>query len=277
MSLYVTLASHGAKIFDGDRMNRQNDFRIDLKTQINLPVNKYEVALVEMSFKSFWLVNIGRFTIFKPSKEGQPDFVDLDTDIYVHDGIRLIELIKVINFKTEKFGVKFEYISRSYFKIEIKDNREFVIKGHFASLLNREKEYLEEIRQFSDPSSELASYVRSGRLYTKQMKFKNVSLVKCFIHLNIITLVENLFIYTNIIEDVYISEDKKKLLKIVPVRHAHDFMNNVIITNPHYLPLENDFIEKIRMTVRDARGENIHFIDEFSNVIYKLHFRPKQH
>ena len=54
-----------------------------------------------------------------------------------------------------------------------------------------------------------------------------------------------------------------------------DFLNNFIITNPHYLPLENDFIEKIRMTVRDSRGEDINFIDEFSNVIYKLHFRPK--
>ena len=270
MSLYVTLASHGAKIFDGDRPNHKNDFRIDLKTQINLPVNKYEVALVEMSFKSFWLVNLGRFTIFKPTKIGFPDFTDFDSDIFVHDGIKLIEIIKLINHKIQNFGVKLIYISENYIKIEIRENREVVITGHFATLINREKEYLDEIKQIIDPKE-----LVNDRFITKQMKFKNVSLVSCFIHLNTLSYVENLFVYTNIIEDVFISEEKKKLLKIVPVNHGTDFLNNFIITNPHYLPLENDFIEKIRMTVRDSRGEDINFIDEFSNVIYKLHFRPK--
>ena len=120
------------------------------------------MALVEISF---WLVNLGRYTILKPGEKGFPDFTDFDSDTFVHDGIKLREIIKLINHKVQNFGVKLIYISENFIKIEIRENREFVITGHFATLLNRKNEYLEEIKLISDPLE-----LVKDRLFTNEIK-----------------------------------------------------------------------------------------------------------
>jgi len=274
MSLYVTLTSHGAKFVDGDIINTQNDFRIDLKSPLSFPANRYEVALVEMSFKSFWLVDLGRFTIWKSDPRDKVktfnSFATFDHHIFVHDGIKLEELCKLLTFKLQSKGVSFKYLGDNFIDIELESLDSFDIIGHFATLLHKEKDYLNEIQQIPNQDEFMMES------FTKRINFDQKH-NKCFVNLNMISYIENLFVYTNIIEDIHISEEKKKLLRIVPVNHSNDFFNNVIFSNPHYVPVENDFIERIRMSVLDSRGDKIKFIDMFSNVIYKLHFRHKKY
>ena len=65
MSFYVTLPSHSADVVSeyGKEVNSQTDFTIKLKRGLNLPINKYEVSLVEMGFKNSWDIRLGKFQI----------------------------------------------------------------------------------------------------------------------------------------------------------------------------------------------------------------------
>ena len=54
---------------------------------------------------------------------------------------------------------------------------------------------------------------------------------------------------------------------MVILSHTFDF--------PHYLSLDTNYVENIRVYVRDSVGNKIKFNDKHSRVVYKLHFRPK--
>jgi hypothetical protein len=231
-----------------------------------------------MSFKSFWLVKLGKFTIWNQNSLKDsvvlPDMAEFHSDVYIYDGISLSSLCRFLTEKFRQYEIEFKYLEENFVQIFVPNNRELTIVGHFATLMHKNDK---NFRIGEDEVHLQFDFNSLKEIITKKITFKHEDSNKCFVNFTKLCFVENLFVYTNIIEDVCISEDKKKLLKIVPVTHGNDFSNNVIFINPHYVPIENDFIERIRMSVTDAQGEDIKFVDIFSNIIYKLHFRPKQY
>ena len=99
MSFYVTLPSHSADVVSeyGKEVNSQTDFTIKLKRGLNLPINKYEVSLVEMGFKNSWDIRLGKFQIKDRNKT-----ILFDEDIFIYDGLSLKQVCRSLN---EKFKV----------------------------------------------------------------------------------------------------------------------------------------------------------------------------
>ena len=78
MNYYITLPSSGADLQSeyGKKNNTQTDFFTKLGKSIDISNQEYEVALVEISFRVSWLVNLGSFEIISsnPIKNFKQDY-----------------------------------------------------------------------------------------------------------------------------------------------------------------------------------------------------------
>ncbi len=85
MSYYVTLPSNGADLkCEHRKLNyTQSDFVIDLKVPLDFSHREYEVALSEMSYRKYWLINIGNFKV----KDTIQHKILKEVNIVVLDGI----------------------------------------------------------------------------------------------------------------------------------------------------------------------------------------------
>ena len=92
-----------------------------------------------------------------------------------------------------------------------------------------------------------------------------------------IKYIENLFLYTDIINEVHVGSQMLKLLKVIPVKARYDELVAETFYFPHYVDLDSRYIDRIRLYLCDSEGNKIKFTDEHSRVIYKLHFRTKKH
>lgn len=347
MSFYVTLPSHSADLVSdyGKKINSQSDFNVYLKKSISLPINKYEVSLVEMTFKNSWRFLLGRF-ILKDDK----DLIIFDENIYIYDGLSLKETCR---FLTEKFNdieteelesnkkiiqkrlqneeppseineffirnskdinkrrlkelvfnfdldkVNFFFVESKNISIYIPGRYKLKIEGFFSQLIyqrvdngshngllfGNESYWKGQLDyNWTDDEEPLSQRLKRPHKLISQVDPMAIELyggywmtAKAFLNYEYIKRIESLYVYTNIIEDTYVGDDKKKLLRIVAVNTGFDNYNVVIFNNPHYIPLENDFIDHIRMIVKDAEGNNIQFTETYTPVIYKLHFRKKEY
>lgn len=315
MNFYVTLPSHSADTDStyGKENNFQNSFETKLKIPYNFPSNMYEVALVEMSFKSFWKINIGNFHLSERKNKVVVSW--FDNDIFVYDGIPINELCRFLNekFDTEDMRaiekrilnngdqnlkeklkrdqnstingindtinstrVNFIPLDNNNIAIFVPEGKKLEINGYFASLLHNKIQSGSHNGFLFDVRKDLHSSVVQNDID----KITIYGADKAFVcHLNFphLSYIENVFVYSDIIEDVYVGNSMSKLLRIVPVKMGFNNLNTISFTDPHYIPLENDYLERIRMTVMDSEGNRIKFIDNHSSVIYKLHFQPKKY
>jgi hypothetical protein len=327
MSFYVTLPSHSADVVSeyGKEVNSQTDFTIKLKRGLNLPINKYEVSLVEMGFKNSWDIRLGKFQIKDRNKT-----ILFDEDIFIYDGLSLKQVCRSLNEKfkvidnkseivtKEKLSrrftndmservteledklrkhldlknseasvtefldlskVMFLYIESNNISIYVPEGFTLTISGYFAQLC------FQRINSLNHNGLLFSKIVeKEGDTITKQLNPNEFSIIggiftSINIYLNFETLkyIEQLYVYTDIIEDTYIGEDMKRLLRIVQVKQPFDNFDVVSYSDPHYVPLENDYFDSIRMIVKDGEGNNIKFKDNHAPVIYKLHFRAKKY
>ena len=271
MSYYVTLPSNGAdtKSEYGKQYNKMNDFEIELKTPLDFSYQNYEVGLSEFSSKLSWIIPFATFKI-KSSKNESCEFEFSCNDyISLRDPISYLGSIlrKKIFVNSENV---IEYISmdmESYnqnVSIKIPQNWEFEISGYFAYLL---KEF---------------SIYESGVIYDEKYNKFTIKSTKGFFVPYVfrcskikLEYVQQLFIYTNIIETQHVGSEKVRLLRIVQVKGEVGDQISQVFDFPHYLSLESNLIDSIRIFVCDAYGNKIKFSDDKSNVIYKLHFRKK--
>jgi hypothetical protein len=78
-------------------------------------------------------------------------------------------------------------------------------------------------------------------------------------------------IYTDIIAEQYYGG------KLLQVLHTLNLSKNTapIIDTPHYVAVNKSTLTSINIRICDRTGVPIKFLDLFSNVLVKLHFRKK--
>ena len=79
--------------------------------------------------------------------------------------------------------------------------------------------------------------------------------------------VQQLFIYTNIIEKQHVGPELVRLLRVIQVKGDLGDQISHFFDFPHYVSLESNYIDNIRIFVCDSYGNKIKFSDSMSNVI----------
>ena len=281
MSHYVTLPSNGADLSSdyGLEYNTQTDFETDLKIPLNFSNQSFEVGLSEFTFRKLWLINLGTFKIINNNQNK----VLVQKTIEVIDGISVSEIIKTINKQLfdkslkQNETIKFENYNNNNILIRIPSGITLEIRGYFKTLLSqrsttplhygidddelRDQEILFELNNIVNFKEGI------------QIKGHSSLSVKCNFVVQNIRYIENLYIYTDIIQDVHVGSSMLKLLKVIPVKGDLNELVSELIYFPHYIPLDGRLIDRIRMRVCDSEGNPIKFIDQHSRVVYKLHFK----
>lgn len=109
MSFYIALPSNSS--MDLYPSNTMTDFNVQLIEPIRLDT-KYEVALVVLTYKHSWSINVGKLTIH-----------DLDTieyynfDLIYHDGENISSFANRLNSEILEFFIKMFCQIQNYLKI----------------------------------------------------------------------------------------------------------------------------------------------------------------
>ena len=271
MSYYVTLPSNGAdtKSDYGKQINKLNDFEIELKSSLDFSYQNYEVGLSEFSAKLSWLIPFATFKITSSKNQKHEFEFSCNDYISLNDPISYIGIIfKKIAFLNSENVLEYISIDMENYSnnvnIKIPINWELEISGYFANVL-KEFSIFESGIKYDEINNKF--FIKSTKGFYVPYVFR-CSKIK-------LEYVQQLFIYTNIIETQHVGSEKVRLLRIVQVKGELGAQISQIFDFPHYLSLESNLIDNIRIFVCDSYGNKIKFSDERSNVIYKLHFRPK--
>ena len=305
MNYYITLPSSGADLQSeyGKKNNTQTDFFTNLGKSIDISNQEYEVALVEISFRVSWLVNLGTFEItsLNPMRNFKQEYKE---NISVIDYENLTKLTNELGneleskFLENKETIAFEinhqlkknsnkllnvHKSLKFFAlsnaiiIHIPTDFQFMITGYFTQILRNLK--AESNSEFLPSSFEMKEFmdhnVTKQENHLKITGNDNFTIKADFVKENI-TDNEQLFVYSDIIEYQFIGSDMAQLLRVVTVNNKLNDSVNIIYNKPHYVSLLRKKINSIRMFMRDNQGNPIKFKDGDSKVIYKLHLRPKK-
>ena len=276
MSYFVTLPSNGADLTSeyGINNNTQTDFEIDLKKPLDLSYRDYEVGLSQFSCELSWLINIGKFKISHKTKK----YDDIEFDLSCSDGIHVSNMIDIIDRSVKNIELPIEYnkqigtdviqfkfdIDSKFLFIYVPNDYELTIKGFFLTLIDYFKADASNHKKKNFTASD--SLIILG---------KNGIAGSCVLTKLQVNQIKELFIYTNIIENQYVGSQMVRLLKIVYVSGLNGDSITKNFDFPHYLSLDCNYIDNIRIFIRDSDGEKIKFTDNYSRVTYKLHFRPK--
>lgn len=87
-------------------------------------------------------------------------------------------------------------------------------------------------------------------------------------------VLDELYLYTDIIDYQYVGSQMRKLLRIITVNKNFDTVSHTSFSDLHYLPVSTTRLDSIQLKLADDLGQPIRFGDERSRVIYTLHFRP---
>ena len=287
MSFYVTLPSNGAELQSesGRKNNTQTDFFINLNRPIDL--KNHEVALVEVSFKANWLVELGSFEI-------NTDGEDIGFKLVIHrsEGINLFDALKIIGLDlSSNFKRKFNKLESlmtamgSIFKMDTLQNENlieirvptgfnFILGGHIVHYF---KNIIGKSVENNSTTQNVSDFNKNNIIFNENsiIIIGNDDIV---VHITpsdfTLKIINEIFLYTNIIDYQFIGSEMAQLLRVISVNRVPlNKLVDIIYDSPHYVPLLDNKIQSIRMFLRDAQGDPIRFTDTNSKVIYKLHFR----
>ena len=88
-------------------------------------------------------------------------------------------------------------------------------------------------------------------------------------------MLQNLYVYTDIIEPQVVGNIRADLLCIIPANERTLKAAHFAPKHIHYLPLVRNNFSRIQIHIRDVAGEPIAFASGHS--VVKLHFRPVDH
>ena len=281
MDFYVTLPSSGSdlKTEYGKLNNTKTDFETHLKIPLDFDHKKYQVALSEFTYKKSWLINIGEFKLTKKLNPNAT-FEAMNITCNSIDGMDISKVIHNLNYQFQTLlKPRLPDNSRLFFtlnewgvlQIDVPYGFLFEMKGYFVSLLMEGK----DLTVYSKKLNESVDIVSYDHIKVDGDKVDSTMNALFFLVSNSLNYIEELYIYTNIIHDVHVGSETLKLLRIVTVGSSDNHMTSDIFNVPHYLPLDSSFIETIRMFIRDSKGNKIRFLNNFSQVTYKLHFKLK--
>ena len=280
MSFYVNLPSNGADLTSeyGIKNNTQTDFSIELANPLEFKTD-YEVALVECTYRKNWTVTAGIFTIYKSEfiiGIIQPKINMIKTTyLIVDENIETNKMINQLNNIINMKEIKFTLNEKNDMIVHVDKGYILEIKGYFSSFLNNVKVSLrEENKKINNINIHTAyRFGNSPNIYL--FGDDNVG-VKVPIRSKIIKFIDEIFVYTDIIENIHVGKTMVKLLKVLSDNSNYDDVVSHNINPPHYMPLNFKNISQIRMYMVDSLGNPIKFMNTSSRVYYKLHFRPIQ-
>jgi hypothetical protein len=299
----------------GKRTNTQNNFSINLKNPIRLNSNRYVVALAEISFTNFWKIDLGRFTLTNESNEIVFDeqifmydglsinevckfLTDKFSDVDKSKGVLIADADYMILSKNDEFfknfvGLNLNVVSFTCISewlpyivgIHVPLGYTLSVKGYFSQMLHERMDTSDSngllfgrklsAKEEDSSNSQSIKQVEHTESENLIIRGKKNSIIKFYCNNTNLKVINNLFVYSNIISDVAIGEDTAKLLRIVQVNKNFDNLNCVIYENPHYVPLESNYIDRINMVCRDQTGSEVKFLDTHTPIIYKLHFKKE--
>lgn len=289
MSFYIILPSNAGKELD----DKQSDFTVYLKNSIKLNT-AYEVALVEISYKNLIHFELGEielidkinqklYTLKVLAIEGEllSDFFDRiylsvlkiipPVEIKRTENEKIIStIINPIQFSIKKFTD--DYISYSVefftkFKISFKG----ALLQNFLNLIElnsdkiSDKEIIENKLNYMGPHSHF-------KIGEYELTEEILLIKKPDIRIN---FVDSIFLYSNIINPQYIGDSYTKVLRSIHNVVRRNEYVNINYENPHYVDVSKTELTEININMKDHLGNDIQFIDTFSRVVAKLHFRPK--
>ena len=146
---------------------------------------------------------------------------------------------------TDVIQFKFD-IDSKFLIIYVSNDYELTIKGFFLTLIDYFKDDASDYKKKNFTPSD--SLIISG---------KNGIAGSCVLTKLQVNQIKELFIYTNIIENQYVGSQMVRLLKIVYVSGLNGDSITQNFDFPHYLSLDCNYIDNIRMFIRDSYGEKI--------------------
>ena len=293
MSHYVTLPSNGADLLSdyGLIHNTQSDFETDLKYPLNFNYSQYEVGLSEISYRKLWLVTLGSFKII----DNVRNIVMHERRIEVLDGISIPKVINILNQHLNDYTpgdtnplinnqykkIHFTLVNKEELLINVPLGITLEITGYFTSLLrHRSSTPMHYGVTWMELEKDKLMFAQNNITQENDhitIQGHETLNTKCFIVNSNIRCIENLYLYTDIINEVHVGSDMLKLLKVIPVRANFDEVASETFYFPHYISLDSRYIDRIRMKIRDSQGNKIRFSAEHSQIVYKLHFKPIEH
>ena len=223
MSYYVTLPSNGADLTSeyGMKNNTQSDFEIELKKPLDFSYKNYEVGLSQFSCQLSWFINIGNFQIIHKLKK----ISNIEFELNFNDGVSISSIIEILDTKFSSIPLlnetneQMEYITFTY---DINFNKLFLfvptdwdlkIEGYFATLLefikpHDNKKNFEHILHFTNIID------NTDIIYIKG-SYDGVA--SCVLSKTQINYINEIFIYTNIIENQHVGSQMVRLLRIINV------------------------------------------------------------
>lgn len=175
-----------------------------------------------------------------------------------------------------------------YASFPIESGREIEKPQDFLLLLNGKKELYKYKFSFDENSKRYALQV--GKPYALEIS-KNLSSIlgfsteNCLYHKNTHTVANDvpilhraitaLYVYTNIIDSVYIGDVRAPLLLTCPFKRKErkDLVHQVEFLNPTYVRLNRNTIQQINIDIYDDAGTLIPFL--YGKTKLTLHFRKR--
>lgn len=289
MSFYVTLPSNSS--MDLFPNNTISNFSVALKEPIRLEKN-YEVALVEITYKHSWSLNVGNLFIDLV----EPKFLD-KFDLVYHDGENIRNFALRLNGEIIQFYLEKEYNRRFELQKNNITEENTLLPNAQYSVSNQDYQVVEQIKSlpwFKNLPFFLADQYRfvihiSGIAHVRfdgailgilnlKAKWYYASDNVKFIYSGTIddpnpNIIQSLFVYCDIIDYQYVGDAYVPLLRNVVVENSFPKTAIAHYDNPHYLNINKSEINTIHVEIRDDSGQTIKF--DKGKVIIKLHFRPK--
>lgn len=270
--------------------NTMTDFSVQLIEPLRLDI-KYEVALVELTYKHSWSLDVGKLTIHNL------DSIEFDEfNLIYHDGENIASFTNRLNSEILEFFIKKEYMKR-YLIFTSNDEIPEHIKipsTHYDSLIRDQsvvneinKSLIDNIPQFRSEKYRIYIYVPKSQEIKFDGKILNILNLQNiwyksqnderYIQSGVINdpnpnFVQSLFIYCDIIDYQYVGDAYVPLLRNVVVDNQYLKTAWVHYDNPHYVSINKSQISTIKVEIRDDTGQKIKF--DNGKVILKLHFRP---
>ena len=257
-SFYVTLPSNVKS--PGHHKNVTSEYTTYLPKALELNKDKWECALVEISYPHSWDNIIAPFDTIKFQYFSEEEKKDISTLVTIPNSYyrSLEEVVDVINsIKPTGFrgGFGFEKKGRQLVKLVLFENEGVKMHTTLAKLLGFDSQ--------------------SWRYIPPATGDDNVDRIriKARFHGDIRALHYNIYVYSSVIEPHLCGTQYLPLLRTVNVEGDEGSYISKVYEIPHYFPLATDFIESIDIRVTDDLAQNIKF--QYGKIICQLHFRQK--
>lgn len=272
--------------------NSISDFTVTLKQPIRFDC-QYEVALVELTYKHSWSLNVGKLFIELADQDGWDSL-----DLIYHDGENIKNFALRLNAQVQQYYIEKEYNRRFIMRESGKTEQNLILPDSKYTSTNKNFEVLDQILSSNwyrnlpmftaDPYRFVINFRDKSRVRFDGNIIKILNLennwYKAIENAQFITagliddpnpnIIESLFIYCDIIDYQFVGDAYAPLLRNVVVDNIFPKTAWMHYDNPHYVDINKSEISTIHVEIRDDIGEKIRF--DGGKVIIKLHFRPKK-